>query len=163
MISRRRFLKSAAGAFALPLVSSPLRSFAADRPAQFPQRFLIFYQPNGTKKELWSPVADGSGSNFELGPLLQPLTAHKDQLVVIDGVDMAIAGLGPGGPHQRGMASLLTGEAITEGDFVGGDGRRAGWGGGPSLDQYMVNALQPATQLSSLELGVRVKEAIPRS
>ncbi len=163
MINRRRFLQGAAGALALPFVAGPHRSFAADRAMQFPQRFVIFYQPNGTKKEIWSPGADAPSSQFELGPLLQPLNAHKDKIVLIDGVDMSIAGLGPGGPHQRGMASLLTGEAITEGDFVGGDGRRAGWGGGPSLDQYMVNALQPSTPLSSLELGVRVKEAIPRS
>ena len=67
------------------------------------------------------------------------------------------------GGTQRGMAALLTGTEITEGDFVGGDGRRAGWGGGTSIDQYAVQRLRPGTPLSSLELGVRVMENIPRS
>lgn len=162
MINRRRFLKYSAGALAMPLLASSRASWADERNG-FPKRFLVVYQPNGTKKELWSPGADATETSFELGPLLTPLNGFKDRLVLFDGINMDIAGMGPGGPHQRGMASLLTGEPITEGDFVGGDGRRAGWGGGPSIDQVMVNALRPSTALSSLELGVRVKEAIPRS
>jgi hypothetical protein len=124
---------------------------------------MVFYQPNGTKKELWTAQPGATETDFELGMLLEPLSAHQNQMVVMDGINMLVAGLGPGGPHQRGMASLLTGHQITEGDFVGGDGRRAGWGGGASIDQHLVNTLRPPTALSSLELGIRVKEAIPRS
>jgi hypothetical protein len=162
-MDRRRFLKWAGGSLALPLLQLPGRGFSAQAAPSFPTRFLVFYQPNGTKKELWSPREGATENAFELGMLLEPLSAHKDKLVVMDGINMLTAGLGPGGPHQRGMATLLTGQQISTGDFVGGDGRRAGWGVGPSIDQHMIKTLRPPTALNSLELGVRVEEAIPRS
>jgi hypothetical protein len=129
----------------------------------FPTRLIVFYQPNGTKKELWTPAGDPTERSFELGSILQPLAPFKDNLVLVDGLELAAAKVGPGGPHQRGMAALLTGKEIMDGDFVGGDGRRAGWGGGMSLDQYAIQRLRPGTPLSSLELGARVMENIPRS
>ena len=159
-IDRRTFLQRAGGAaLALPLLQLPAR---AQEAGPFPKRLVVFFTPNGTKKELWSPPELSSERDFTLGPLLSPLEALKQHLVVIDGVDMAAATAGPGGPHQRGMASLLTGAVITEGDFVGGDGRRAGWGGGISVDQYVAQKLQASTPLGSIELGVRVLEAVPR-
>ena len=76
---------------------------------------------------------------------------------------MAQAALeGPGGPHQRGMASLFSGAVITEGDFVGGDGRKAGWGGGITIDQLIAQYIGNETPFRSLELGVRVIENMPR-
>lgn len=158
-MDRRVFLRRAGGAaLALPLLQAPAR--AQDAP--FPKRLLLFYTPNGTKKELWSPAPGATETEFTLGPLLQSLETLKQHLVVLDGVDLAAATAGPGGPHQRGMATLFTGAVITEGDFVGGDGRRAGWGGGPSVDQYAARRLQASTPLATIELGVRVLEAVPR-
>ncbi|MEE2787731.1 MAG: DUF1552 domain-containing protein [Myxococcota bacterium] len=161
-LHRRQILKLGAGAFALPLLQLP-RQARAQGAAEFPTRLIIFYQPNGTKKELWSPADDATENRFAMGPLLHPLSAHQDKLVLFDGLNMEIAGQGPGGPHQRGMASVLTGAEINSGDFVGGDGRRAGWASGPSIDQFAAAQLQPATPLTTLELGVRVKQAIPRT
>ncbi len=159
IIDRRVFLRRAGGAaLALPLLQVPAR--AEETP--FPKRLIIFYTPNGTKKELWRPAPGASEREFTLGPLLSPLEALKQHLVVLDGIDLAAAQAGPGGPHQRGMAALFTGAVITEGDFVGGDGRRAGWGGGISVDQYVAKRLQANTPLGSIELGVRVREAVPR-
>lgn len=161
-ISRRAFLRRAGGAaLALPLLQIPGRARAAE---SFPRRLLLFYTPNGTKKELWSPKHFGqpSETQFTLGPLLKPLERFQDRLMVFDGVDSKVAQEGPGGPHQRGMASLLTGHVIREGDFVGGDGRRAGWGGGMSVDQLAADKLEPPTSLSTVELGVRVLENVPR-
>ncbi|MEE2786449.1 MAG: DUF1552 domain-containing protein [Myxococcota bacterium] len=158
---RRQFLGWAGGALALPLLQVPRRAWAQEQ--DYPVRLVVFYQPNGTKKELWSPTAGSTETQFDLGPLLKPLEAHKQDMVLIDGLDMLIAGQGPGGPHQRGMASVLSGAEISTGSFIGGDGRAAGWGGGITIDQEMVRVRQPRTALSSLELGVRVKQAIPRS
>ena len=160
-VTRRTFLRRAGqAALALPLLQLP-RGAGAQGSQEHPRRLIVFYQPNGTKKELWSP--DGpSETEWTLGPLLRPLQPFADRLVLFDGIDMTVAGQGPGGPHQRGMASLLTGEIITEGDFVGGDGRRAGWAGGPSLDQVLAREMRPGTTFDTLELGVRCKEAVPR-
>lgn len=158
-LDRRAFLRRLGGAaLALPLLQLPRRAKAA---GEFPTRVVVFYQPNGTKKELWSPQG-GTETEWAPGRLLTPLAPWRDKITLLDGVDLTVAHEGPGGPHQRGMATLLTGEIITEGDFVGGDGRRAGWAGGPSVDQVLVDRLTPPTALSSLELGVRVLEAVPR-
>ncbi len=158
-LTRRQLLRAAGGAtLALPLLQVPARG--QDGPA--PKRLLVFYTPNGTKKELWSPPMGASESQWSLGPLLEPLTPFKSKLVVTDGIEMTVAGEGPGGPHQRGMASLLTGAVITEGDFVGGDGRRAGWGGGLSIDQHVARQLDAGTPFPTVELGVRVLENVPR-
>jgi hypothetical protein len=126
-----------------------------------PKRLILFYTPNGTKKELWRPAHD-PGVLTHLGPIMSGLTSHINKLTLLDGVDLKAALEGPGGPHQRGMASLFTGAVINEGDFVGGDGRKAGWGGGISLDQLVAQYVGEQTPFRSLELGVRVVENMPR-
>jgi hypothetical protein len=71
--------------------------------------------------------------------------------------------MGPGGPHQRGCGSLFTGDILTEGEFMDGDGRRAGWASSISVDQFAARQLRPNTRFQTLELGVHVKENEPRS
>lgn len=167
--NRRRFLNAlgAGGLLAglpLPLFSNLPRAFAQSGEASEerpPQRVILFYTPNGTKKELWRPSHE-PGQLSALGPLLSPLSPHISQLNLFDGVDLKAALEGPGGPHQRGMASLFSGAVINEGDFVGGDGRKAGWGGGISLDQLIAQHIGSQTPFRSLELGVRVIENMPR-
>ncbi len=161
-LTRRTFLRRAGlGALALPLLQLP-RGARADSSGPFPKRLLVLFQPNGTKKELWGPQPGDPERGWQLGPILEPLTPFKDRLVLFNGVDNLAALEGPGGPHQRGMAALLTGRVIGEGDFVGGDGRRAGWGNGISIDQHIAQRLAAGTPLTSLELGVRVQESVPR-
>jgi hypothetical protein len=126
-----------------------------------PQRLILFYTPNGTKKELWRPSHE-PGPIQNLGPIMSALEPFKEKICLFDGVDLKAALEGPGGPHQRGMASLFSGAVITEGDFVGGDGRKAGWGGGITLDQLIAQHIGNATPFRSLELGVRVIENMPR-
>ena len=167
--TRRRFLSAlgAGGALAglpLPLFSGLPHALAQSGEASEatpPKRLILFYTPNGTKKELWRPDHE-PGALSALGPLLRPLTPHMRHLNLFDGVDLKAALEGPGGPHQRGMASLFTGAVINEGDFVGGDGRKAGWGGGISLDQLIAQHIGSQTPFRSLELGVRVIENMPR-
>lgn len=159
-MNRRLFLKQLGGAaLALPLLQVP----AGAQTAPFPRRLVIFFTPNGTKKELWSPGKDATETRFTPGPLLAPVLPFKDRLVLFDGVDSKVGWEGPGGPHLRGMACLLTGHIIRPGDYADGDGRRAGWAGGVSVDQYAAEKLRPPTALRSLELGVRVVENEPRS
>ncbi len=170
--SRRRFLEyigagvgaGSLGGLPLPLFSSLPTSFAQVGEAserRAPQRLLLFYTPNGTKKELWRPSHE-PGVLTDLGPILSALAPHKNKINLFDGVDLKAALEGPGGPHQRGMASLFSGAVITEGDFVGGDGRKAGWGGGVTVDQFIAQYIGAETPFRSLELGVRVVENMPR-
>jgi len=161
MISRRRFLMGLGGlTVAVPLlqVVPGRRARAAET---FPKRLIIFFNPNGTLKERWSP--SGTETEFALPEILRPLERHKRRLVITDGIDMPVSEEGPGGPHNRGMASLLTGEIIREGPFPDGDGRLAGWAGGISIDQLVARELGGQTRFTTLELGVRALDNEPRA
>lgn len=161
MISRRTFLRGAAGAtVALPLLQVLPRG-TAKAASNYPKRLIIFFNPNGTLKERWSP--SGTETDFTLSEILAPLERHKQDCVITDGIDMVVADLGPGGPHNRGMASMLTGEIILEGPFADGDGRLAGWAGGISIDQFVARELGAQTRFTTLELGVRAMENEPRA
>ena len=83
-MDRRTFLKWSGGALALPFLQWP-GGVRAQTSSAFPTRFLVFYQPNGSKKEEWSPAPGSTERDFTLGPILQPLARHRDQLVVLDG------------------------------------------------------------------------------
>ena len=125
-LTRREMIKGlGASAFIAPLLSELPKGYAQANTQEFPKRLILFYTPNGTKKELWRPSHE-PGPLTELGPLLSPLNPFINQLTLIDGLDSKAALEGPGGPHQRGMASLFSGAVITEGDFVGGDGGVSG-------------------------------------
>lgn len=158
--TRRAFLRGmTATAAATPLMGLMSRPVWADEKP--PKRLLVVFKPNGTRKELWSPT--GGETDFVLGPLLRPLERHRNALVILDGVDLVSANVGPGGPHQRAMATLLSNTEIQPGSFIGGDGRAAGWGGGITVDQFLARRLEPPTRFSTLELGVLVADNNPRS
>ena len=138
----------------LPLFSSLPRAYAQSsmNEQNAPQRLILFYTPNGTKKELWRPSHE-PGEIQTLGPIMSALEPFKNKLSLFDGIDLKAALEGPGGPHQRGMASLFSGAVITEGDFVGGDGRKAGWGGGSPLINLSLSILVMKPPLEALNLG----------
>ena len=156
-LSRRTLLRGAGGAaLALPfleMMGRPERSWAA-APAGltaegFPKRFLVWFTPNGTIAENWTP--NGSGSNFEFSRILKPLEPFKDKLLIIDGVDQTGSG---GDGHQNGMQGMLTGQTLNPGPFGGGDGGSAGWANGVSVDQRIAQSIGQTTPFQSLELGV---------
>jgi len=148
-LSRRAFLRGAGGvAVGLPFLGSLHREARAG--GDFPQRFLVFFSPNGTIHDQWVP--SGSENDFELSRILAPLERHKSNLLILDGIDMESAYHGPGDGHQTGMAHMLTATEIIEGD-TGGHGM--GWGGGISIDQELARNIGTQTRFASLELGVQ--------
>ena len=159
--SRRSFLRGAGGAaLALPLLQQTLRS----RPGHaepgvaedgFPLRFVVFFHPNGVWPPTWWPQGAPTEQSFELASSLQPLQPFKDQLLILDGIDMPAADAGPGEDHQQGMGAVLSGWPLQAGNFVGGDGSLAGWGNGISVDQVIAQHVGTTTPFGSLEFGVR--------
>ncbi|UQA55524.1 DUF1552 domain-containing protein [Polyangium aurulentum] len=121
---------------------------------EFPKRLLVFYTPNGTVPTNYWPTGDES--NFTLSKILEPLEAHKQDLLILGGIDALSALSGPGDAHQKGTGSCLTGIENQEGDFPGDGGLSCGWNNGISLDQEIANAIGQKTKLLSLELGVLV-------
>ena len=155
-LSRRRFLKAAGGiVVALPILSS-LRVRAQE--TVFPKRLILVFNPNGTIQDEFWPTNILSESVFNLGPILAPLERHRDKLLLLKGLTIRVASMGPGGPHQKGVGGLFTGRELLEGEFVDGCGSRAGWANGISVDQEVALRLGGGTLLPSLELGVRAME-----
>jgi Protein of unknown function (DUF1552) len=159
-LSRRSFLRGVGGvALALPFLDAmrPARVRAETPP--IPKRFVALFSPNGTIAGAWNPT--GTENSFTLPAILAPLEAHKQDIVVLEGVRMTSTTKGPGSAHMKGVGHLLTGRELLEGEFTGGGGATSGWASGISVDQEMVNheAVIKGSKFKSLQLGVRVKSA----
>jgi uncharacterized protein DUF1552 len=153
-LGRRHFLRAAAGLVALPLLPSLRAKGEASAPIR---RFVTMYTPNGHIHSAWWPTS-GTGTSFTLNETHQPLLAHQSRMTLLKNVDLKSASGGPGGPHQRGIGTLFTGQYLQEGDFVDGCGSHAGWADGISVDQAIAAQIGQNTPYASLELGVRATE-----
>lgn len=137
--SRRRFTfglgASLLAAPILGLLSGKVRADAT----KAAKRLVVFFSPNGTIHKHWRPTGTGANFSFPAGSILEPLTAHKDKLVVCDGIDFHATD-----NHEPGMAAMLT-----------GNGDAASASGGMSLDQYVASRIGQETRFPSLEFGVQ--------
>ena len=152
-LSRRTVLRGAAGiAVALPFLEALQPRIGHAQAALAPKRFGVFFGPCGVIQANWKPT--GGVSDFVLSPALQPLAAHRDQLVVLGGLDVATSYMQRGNEHDLSMAHMLTAMRMR----VNSTGRAGhvvnGTAGGPSIDQAIAKAIGGATKLKSLELGV---------
>lgn len=154
-ISRRTVLRGAGGlAFTLPF----LESLDARAQAAPPKRFVAMSFPNGVFTSQWFPTAGASETDFTLAASHAALEPLKPHCLWLSGVDLAVAVLGPGEQHQRGMGALLTGAQLGQGNFVGNDGSMAGWALGPSVDQVLVGQVGSGSRAASLQLGVKTSK-----
>ncbi len=150
-LSRRSFLGSmgAAGVTAslVPLLESEAGGQAS------PKRLILLTSANGTIHDQWVPGFDGE--SLQLSPVLAPLEAHKDDIIVLDGLGWQY-GDGPGVDHMR-ICMLWNGTPMLDGnDFQNSTGDRpCGWGGGMSVDQFLAERIGNETPFSSLEFGVQ--------
>jgi len=102
------------------------------------RRLLIFFSPNGTIHRHWRPRGEGSNYSFPPGSILEGLSRHREDLLVIEGLNFLT-----GNNHEGGMAAMLTnrGNGNTETR-------------GMSLDQYVASRIGGNDRFSSLEFGV---------
>jgi hypothetical protein len=133
-INRRQSLKSMGAALLCAPVYRLLSEPARARAAIAPKRIIFWFSPNGTVHKHWRPAGGETDFSFAAGSILEPLAAHRDSLIILDGLDFVGT---RGGSHEGGMEHALTG------------------GGGPSLDQFMASQLGMATAFPSIELGVQ--------
>ena len=150
-IPRRAFLKGAGATLALPLLDSMVPAFAGalDTSAKPTVRFSTVFVPNGRIMKKWTPTTEGTG--YEMPATLEPLAAHRDQFLVLSGLNIKAAdavGNEPGGVHARPAAAFLTGFHPKPGGAVG-----------VSMDQVAAKHFGNQTQLASLELGLDSAEA----
>jgi hypothetical protein len=113
----------------------PLR--AAAEPVH---RFQTFYVPNGMAMEYWSPR--GEGADFVLSPILEPLAAYRNQMLVLSGIKANWNYI-----HAGASGSFLTGATHggrNEVEIVAD----------VSMDQLLARHFAQQTQVASLELSM---------
>ncbi len=145
-LPRRTFLRGLGASIALPMLDAMTPALAKAAPAAGPKRLVFTYVPNGVSMAGWTP--QGAGANFALSPVLKPLAAFREDMLVLTGLaqrnGMAL-GDGPG-DHARAAASYLTG--VHPKKTAGADIRN-----GISADQIVAQALARETRFASIELG----------
>jgi hypothetical protein len=145
--SRRNLLRtlgvSAAAAPFIPLLEGHAGGTA------LPKRLVLFTHSNGVVLENWRPT--GGEADFVLSPILAPLAAYRDRMLVLDGLDLGYGkDIGKSSVGHAGMASLWTGTSPIWQD----EELENGWASGPSVDQVVANAIGHETTYASLQTGV---------
>ncbi len=146
-ISRRDFLRGTGAAIGLPLLDAmlPARRLIGASPAvEPPVRLACLFFPNGVWQDAWIPRE--TGRDYTLPPSLEPLAAHRDELLVLSGLDKAQSREGDG--HYAKTANFLTGLRVAK-----TTGKQIHCGGA-SMDQVAAQRIGGATPLPSLELGI---------
>jgi hypothetical protein len=143
-LGRRLFLGGAGAVVALPFLESamPKIARAAD---PVPKRFLAVYVPNGIHMPAWTPAAQGA--DWELTPILSPLAAVKEKLLVLSGLANEPARPDGPGDHASGTGAFLTARHPfkTEGSDIKN---------GISLDQQAAATIGPLVRIPSMQLGI---------
>jgi hypothetical protein len=142
-ISRRDVLRGAGTlAVGLPWLEAMAPSVARAQTTSLAKRFIAVYQPGGTVLDQWRP--SGGESDFTLSPILEPLAAVRDKIVVLDGLEMKSA---IGEVHQSGIVALLSGTPQSPG--------RGQYASGPSVDQVIAGIASVGKARKSIEVAVR--------
>jgi hypothetical protein len=152
-LTRRKFL-GAAGAAGSALTLFPWLERRA-RAAGPPPRLLLYFTPHGTVYDRWR--CTGGETDFEFSPILKPLEAQRERLVIVDGLRLE-CGTEYYIPHTYTMPALWTGSPIdtaAEGFCRDDHGQCFGWGTGTSLDQVIAERLRSNTPLRTIELGYK--------
>ena len=152
-ISRRTFLRGSGACLGLPLLGAMLPSrlrgedlvaSATATGARPPVRMACLYFPNGVWERDWMPKQDGA--DYQLTYSLEPLAAHKSEMLVLSRLDKAASHSGDG--HYAKTANFLTGLPVMK---TPGANLSVG---GPSIDQLCAERIGHLTPLPSLELAI---------
>ena len=148
-ISRRTVLRGLGASLALPFleVMSPAVAAAESvSAAGAPVRMAFCFVPNGVNLKNWIP--ESAGSDYKMPWSLQPLSAVRDDLLVLTGLthDKGRANGDGAGDHARSASVFLTGAQPVK---THGSGIRVGM----SVDQAAAREIGDLTKFSSLELG----------
>jgi Protein of unknown function (DUF1552) len=141
-LPRRTVLRGLGATIALPFLDAMLPAFSlrGRAAATPPHRFQTFYVPNGMAMEYWTPKSEGRA--FELSPVLEPLAAFREQMLVLSGIKANWNYI-----HAGASGSFLTGTTRggkTEIEIIAD----------VSIDQLLARHFAGETQLASLELSM---------
>lgn len=157
-LDRRRFLRGAGLALALPCFETFLSNSAAAAPTSAKNRFAAFYLPDGVPMprkddaayEDWSWFPHGSGKDFRLTECLQPLEPLREELTVLSGLSH---------PAVRNVHGHSNADQFLTGADTGAAGD---YHNTISLDQVMARVAGEHTRFSSLVLSTDGGTGSPR-
>lgn len=147
-LDRRTFLRGAGVALALPWMESlPAMAQTAAAVSKPPVRFACIYFSNGVEPIHW--WAKGAGTSMELGPVLQPLMTHREDITFLRGLYNHQAFISTS-PHLGRMPNMLSGAKVS----LDPNDIRVG----VTMDQAMAREIGGRTMLPSLVLGIEPNE-----
>jgi len=163
--TRRNLLRgSLAATAAVPLLDAR----RVDGAATPPTRLVVFSTPNGTRNNLFWP--SGTETDFQLKTITAPLEDYKQKLTFLRGIRLndslqnGALGQNLGSEHARGTGGMLTARPLNPGsEFISFGNTTSGWGSGQSIDQYLVDRLDPPTTHKSFQMGVHVRDTEVRA
>ncbi|MEN9578706.1 MAG: hypothetical protein RJA70_1715 [Pseudomonadota bacterium] len=168
--SRRHFMAAAgASSLVLPVFEAFTPQKAQAQMFENARQLITYYTANGVPGQENFFPRGGTPTNFTLGPILSPLEPHKQDLLIVEGLDSRAAMDAGGDPHGVGFATTLSGrKAVPGGEFKHGacfndmSGKpcpSTGLGGGPSLDIEVGQAHVAAKVVPIGSLNYSVKTA----
>jgi hypothetical protein len=143
-LTRRRFLRSAGAALALPALerfAPPAR--AAGPEAGPPRRLLAICNNLSMLPDRWFPKATTHGPNYALSPYLELIATHREDFTVMSGVSHPDVD----GGHPADICFLTAAPHPASGGFHNTI----------SLDQHIGQHIGHLTRFPSLTLGVNVE------
>ncbi|MBM3786595.1 MAG: DUF1552 domain-containing protein [Acidobacteria bacterium] len=140
--SRRQFLRGAGVALTLPWLESA--SKAAAKP---PVRFACVYFSNGVEPIHW--WAKGAGGSMQLGPGLEPMLPHREDINILRGLYNQSA-VKSSSPHLGRMANMLSGGTVSLDPAV--------IQVATSFDQLLAQKTGSQTAVPSMALGIEPNE-----
>jgi hypothetical protein len=144
--SRRRFLRGAGAALALPWMES-LPAFGAPAANQPPTRLACIFFSNGVEPAHW--WAKGSGKSMELGAALEPMKPYTEDFTLLRGLynKSAVASTSP---HLGRCPNMLSGGTVSL------DPARIEVA--TTFDQVLSQRIGNQTPVPSLVLGIEPNE-----
>jgi hypothetical protein len=143
-VSRRTVLKGIGASIALPLLDAmnPAATAWAQTPAgSTPARLAFIGFPHGAIMDRWSPQQ--AGTDFEMSPILEPLTPFRKYLTIVSGLRNKPAET----PEPHGHIEPTWLSCVKPWDFG-----VAGPESGVTADQLAARYIGQDTRLPSLEL-----------
>jgi hypothetical protein len=139
-LSRRTVLRGLGATLALPFLDAMVPVSVRAASGKVAHRFQTFYVPNGMAMQFWTPK--GEGRDFVLSPILEPLKAYREQMVVLSGLKANWNYI-----HAGASGSFLTGT-------VRGGRNEVEIIADISMDQILAKQFAKETQVASLELSM---------
>lgn len=147
-IARRKLLQ-ALGVSALAAPFIPVLDSRAQA-VGFPKRLLLTYTPNGSIPDAFWPEGGETDFSFRPGSILEPLKGFESELIIPKNLRRDWDPPAPN-EHEKGIACMYTGATL----HGGAEGAGNGFASGPSIDQIIAQAINPATAYKSLQVAVQ--------